>query len=369
MPNNLWDYFPLPTVPSTTDHYALIVTIPVPSFIAKLLGKEPEVERETLNLDNQYTFVPPPEPELVTTVKGLIQEGHVSLCSEGVGGTYFIRDSESKDLIAVFKPSDEEQGAANNPKKVVQTPLLPPGGGHIREVAAYELDRNHFAGVPETFSLSGVQSAVFASDNVKSGSVQRYIKNDGDSEEYSPSRYNKEDVHRIGTLDIRIFNMDRNDQNLLVQKQEDGTFRLLPIDHTFSLPPYNALGQGCYFNWHYWPQAKQPFSQETRDYVASIDVERDAHSLRALGLEEESVTTMMTTTMLLKEAVAAEWTLYDIACFLTRSYSSIQSPSRFEEFIMTCRQVADERGLSFLEVYRECLPDIVSSAKEASFSA
>jgi len=39
----------------------------------------------------------------------------VVLCEEGVGGTYFIQENNCK--IAVFKPTDEEPGAANNPKK------------------------------------------------------------------------------------------------------------------------------------------------------------------------------------------------------------------------------------------------------------
>jgi len=58
----------------------------------------------------------------------------VELCQDGVGGTYFIKDENS---IGVFKPIDEEPGAIHNPKNLIQNPVMPPGGGAVREVAAY----------------------------------------------------------------------------------------------------------------------------------------------------------------------------------------------------------------------------------------
>jgi len=358
LPSNLWEYIPLPNVASPTDHYSLILTVPLPTFVARLLG----ADTKDVQVEDQYIYETPEHPFVAEAIQH-IEEGRVTLSEEGVGGTYFIKDS-SGVTVGIFKPLDEEPGAINNPKNLVKTPLLPPGGGYLREVAAYQLDKNHFAGVPETLLLSKVSNAAFATDDVKCGSLQRFVNNTGNCADLGSSGLSVEDVHRIGTLDIRIFNMDRNEENLLTQKREDGSYGLVPIDHTYSLPPITAL-DNCYFAWQYWPQARKPFSQSTRDYVASIDIESDKQTLRNLGFEEDCISTMVVTTMLLKEAVALDWTLYDIACFIARDFGSVKTPSRLEDFIATCRRVADEGDLPFLDVFRDCLPDLVRSSKQS----
>jgi len=88
----------------------------------------------------------------VTMVQDCLKkERSVQLCMEGVGGTYWI--GEEEQWMGVFKPVDEEPGAPLNPKESLTVPLMPPGGGAIREVAAFLLDRNGCAGVPETLLL------------------------------------------------------------------------------------------------------------------------------------------------------------------------------------------------------------------------
>jgi hypothetical protein len=99
---------------------------------------------------------PDPLPPFLVKTKDFIRQNPLRLCSEGVGGTYFVQDS-SGSPFAVFKPVDEEPGAPNNPKQSVSQPLLPPGGGAIREVAAFKLDRG-FAGVPQTLYLEEVST-------------------------------------------------------------------------------------------------------------------------------------------------------------------------------------------------------------------
>lgn len=70
------------------------------------------------------------------------------------------------------------------------------------------------------------------------------------------------DVHRIGILDIRLFNTDRHAGNILIKKVDhsektyprrlgESPFELIPIDHGFCLP--EAL-EPPYFEWQYWPQ-------------------------------------------------------------------------------------------------------------------
>lgn len=80
------------------------------------------------------------------------------------------------------------------------------------------------------------------------------------------SRFSARDVHRIGILDLRLFNTDRHSGNILVGPTPSASatdmrsllvdsrasaYRLVPIDHGFCLP--EAL-EPPYFEWLHWPQ-------------------------------------------------------------------------------------------------------------------
>jgi len=262
----------------------------------------------------------PKSPFYAQAVENL-QKCSIELSEEGVGGTYFLLDP-SGNKFAVFKPIDEEPGAANNPKKLITNPLLPPGGGGIREAAAYAIDRG-WAGVPETHFLTNVETQL----GTKTGSIQQFMPNDGESSSVGSSSFSVEDVHRIGVLDIRLFNMDRNGENMLL-KREGSQYRLIPIDHAYILP--ESL-DGAYFDWMYWSQAKKPFSQETLDYIKSIDETSDANVLRDIGISEPSVRTMLVSTMVLKHCAAHGRNLFEIASFVCRACPS--TPSQLEQLV------------------------------------
>ena len=74
----------------------------------------------------------------------------------GTSGTYNLKGLD-KNVIAIFKPLDEEAFAPNNQKGYVEKfghasfrPGILSGEGSIREVAAYLLDKNNFFDIPET---------------------------------------------------------------------------------------------------------------------------------------------------------------------------------------------------------------------------
>jgi len=245
------------------------------------------------------------------------------LSEEGVGGTYFVQDFKQK-LFAVFKPTDEEPGACNNPKKLLHNPPLPPGGGAVREVAAYLLDRNH-ASVPETYMIDGIMDkSLFHSGGTltyKSGSLQKYVENIGDASTMGYSRFLVDDVHRIGILDIRLFNLDRSSENILVQKRNN-QLRLIPIDHSYILPDKLS---NAWFDWLYWPQAKVNFSEENLAYIARLNIEEDVQILRSLGFAEKNIQTLQITTLFLKSAAAAGLTLFEIAKSICRRQANERS--------------------------------------------
>ena len=73
--------------------------------------------------------------------------------------------------MAIFKPQDEEQNAPNNPrgyKGNLGDPGLRNGirsGEQFkRELLAFQIDKNHFHSVPETFQVS-IKSPFFNHDS------------------------------------------------------------------------------------------------------------------------------------------------------------------------------------------------------------
>lgn len=51
---------------------------------------------------------------------------------------------------------------------------------------------------------------------VKLGSLQMFVKSKGAVENFGPDKFPKDEVHKIAILDLRLLNLDRNEQNILV---------------------------------------------------------------------------------------------------------------------------------------------------------
>lgn len=308
-----------------------------------------------------------------------IQRYVPKLADEGDGGTYYLFDLSGRTL-GVFKPTDEDPQGANNPKKKKDkrdvmhadkvTSLLrtsiPPGTTAIREVAAYCIDRG-FAGVPPTVltrvigwqfcpsqSISNTDNQYIppiggtvkpdrrdvsmlskhddqqaTSQKTTIGSLQTYVVHECSSWDLAPHMYSVEDVHRIGILDIRLFNTDRHGGNILVSKKrqrkqqtpqslhrsaggaaDEACFSLVPIDHGFTFP--TSLCEAN-FEWLFWPQTRKPFSEQTLEYIELIDVKKDAALLKDLGLEPIAIVVNRIATMFLKIGARHGLTLFEIA--------------------------------------------------------
>jgi len=260
-------------------------------------------------------------PDCQKWIKNVIEclsiSDSVELCQDGVGGTYFLKN-ENQNSIGVFKPIDEEPGAIHNPKNLIQNPVMPPGGGAIREVAAYLIDRNR-AGVPETLLLENVVHQRFNNADAdtlipKTGSLQKFIPNVGNSESVGSSLFSIDDVHNIGILDIRLLNHDRNAENILITKSEQ-QYRLIPIDHAWTLPD-TLPDQDLYFEWLSWRQSKYPFSEKTLATIKEIDIDSDSLILRSLGISESAIEYMRFSTIMLKKTAAAGLTLHRIGTLM-----------------------------------------------------
>jgi hypothetical protein len=269
--------------------------------------------------------------------------------------------------VGVFKPLDEQGDNENNPKKGKETvssddesqdPLdmsrhgISSSDTVYREVAAFLLDRKGFFGVPKTSLIvlrhpelqdrspqvtSPMVDLAKLPPNVKLGSLQEYIENDGSSADLSPSLFPVNQVHKIGILDLMLFNTDRHSGNILLKKQE-GAYKLIPIDHGFSMP--ESL-DGAWFDWLTWPQAKKPFETETKNFIEDIDVEEEAAMLKkCLGIEDKFLRTMKISTTWLKKASARGLNLFQIADVVCRQ--DMNEPSELE---VMCQQALKECGV------------------------
>ena len=92
---------------------------------------------------------------------------------------------------------------------------------------------------------------------------------------------------------------------------------LVPIDHGYALP--HTLEDVC-FEWEFWPQAKIPYDDETKAYIASLDVEQDVEHLRseAIDLAPASERVLRVCTVLLQKAASRGCCPADIAGMMSR---------------------------------------------------
>lgn len=218
-----------------------------------------------LNRNDTANFM---QATLTAVSEGLSAGLEPHLTNEGTSGTYIMRDQDSTP-VAVFKPVDEEAYAPNNPRDMKAVfgsdtcrPGVKSGESTLREAVAFLLDHEGFAGVPATAlvdlkhesmpSLS-LDASMATSEDVfgriqkilpkcnqdnlhgKVGSLQEFVQSAGPVEDYCSDLFENEEVHKIGILDLRLMNLDRNSCNILVQKTGD-KHTLVPIDHGMTLP-------------------------------------------------------------------------------------------------------------------------------------
>ncbi|XP_074274776.1 phosphatidylinositol 4-kinase gamma 7-like [Silene latifolia] len=304
--------------------------------------------------------------EIVKAIKNGVEPVPVN---GGLGGAYYFRNSRGES-VAIVKPTDEEPFAPNNPKGFVGRVLGQPGLKRsvrvgetgIREVVAYLLDHEHFAGVPATALVKITHSIFNVNDGVngnkphkkklvsKIASCQQFIPHDFDASDHGTSSFPVSAVHRIGILDVRIFNTDRHAGNLLVRKLDGvgrfGQVELIPIDHGLCLP--ESL-EDPYFEWIHWPQASIPFSEDELEYIERLNPYKDCDMLRSElpTIREACLRVLVLCTIFLKEAAAFGLCLAEIGEMMTREFrSGEEDPSELELVCLEAsRLVVAEREL------------------------
>ncbi|WCJ35771.1 Phosphatidylinositol 4-kinase gamma 7 [Euphorbia peplus] len=283
----------------------------------------------------------------------------------GLGGAYYFRNKRGES-VAIVKPTDEEPFAPNNPKGFVGKALGQPGLKRsvrvgetgFREVAAYLLDHDHFANVPATALVKITHSIFNVNDGVngnkphkkqqvsKIASFQQFIPHDFDASDHGTSSFPVSAVHRIGILDVRIFNTDRHAGNLLVRKLDGvgrfGQVELIPIDHGLCLP---ETLEDPYFEWIHWPQASIPFSEDELEYIENLDPIRDCEMLRRElpMVREACLRVLVLCTIFLKEAARNGLCLAEIGEMMSREFrSGEEEPSELEVVCIEAKRLIVE---------------------------
>lgn len=299
------------------------------------------------------------------------------------GGVYFMK-SGSGDMVAVFKPQDEEQGMSNNPKGYAGNgihglrPNFRPGEGYIREFAAYVLDFENFCGVPTT-AIAYCEHPVFnypirynqnkPSKVPKLGSLQAFVRATDTFDDISPSVVSTFELQKIALLDMRLLNCDRNASNMLAIRKphsvmmgerrssrsgstnswtddsdreidihdfiEDtrpayhassDSYELIPIDHGYCLPTH-LLIEEMDWAWFYSAQVAQPVDPRIVDYMNKLNLEELIATLTSqVAIPEESIHLLRVVHELIVQGINSGLTLKDIATIIARVDEGVPSP-------------------------------------------
>lgn len=307
------------------------------------------------------------------------------ILNEGISGTYIMLNRLKKPW-GIFKPKVQEVGGNKNPSWVVwafesaEKWGIESGTGYLRETAAYQLDKDHFAEVPFTtcthYSHAKLDTSLFCIGNPPDlvGSFQSFKEHCKPASEVVRTyeqlvvdnnrkflriltavarriylmamraiffcglrHIPAHEIHKMGILDIRLLNCDRHARNFLINRQS----KLYPIDHGLILPK-NA--NSLRYEWKHLIQTHFPFSSATLQYIEKLDPEKDALILKQCGItSESSIERMKLSTHLLKACAAKKMTLYQIADLMLGKKQA-RSRSRntyFENEI--CRKVLKEK--------------------------
>mmetsp|Transcript_30755 Transcript_30755/g.86191 ORF Transcript_30755/g.86191 Transcript_30755/m.86191 type:complete len:376 (+) Transcript_30755:297-1424(+) len=232
---------------------------------------------------------------------------------ETTGGVYFMLDKAGTPL-AVFKPAGEEAGVTGGaaPRRGIA-----PGAGARREYAVSFLA----AAAGQRCPVTALVTARPNGGVPQVGALQEYVPSVGSCTDYGPGRFAAESAADVMLLDLRFLNTDRHLGNLLMHEDNSIT----PIDHTYCLP--TTLDE-IWYSWLSWPQARSPFPRKFRDQVLHCDLLADVAFLRSVDIEAEAVFNYFLANLVLKAALLAGASPYDLGRFFSRL--TLEEPSKLE---------------------------------------
>lgn len=271
--------------------------------------------------------------------------------------------NKNNEASAVFKPY--EQVLSEDSGKLT----LSTREQALNEVCAYKIDKlsplQLQAGIPETRHVK-IPASLFSANSDNSagyvkGSLQQYVVDGESCEDYGPSMFSKDNVHKAGILDLKILNCDRHTGNFLLQPKDK---TLVPIDHALSFPEIEFEKQlieediflkdisqvklflkHVSFDWLMFPQAKLPFSEEILQNINELNITKQ---LLEMGKMKMSVSQKLAAFCALKVlkvgAVEYEKTLFELGSIVQRS-GSRKDPSILENLVAKALEHVETKKL------------------------
>ncbi|XP_055766361.1 phosphatidylinositol 4-kinase type 2-beta-like isoform X3 [Salvelinus fontinalis] len=206
--------------------------------------------------------------------------------SQGSSGSYFVKDSKGK-ILGVFKPKSEEPYGHLNPK---WTKYFHKAVYLVSETFHYNtIDRAKSRGKKYALEMVPKVGRHFHRVGLppKLGSFQLFVEGYHEADywlrrfEAAPLPENirkqlQSQFERLVILDYVIRNTDRGNDNWLIKYEKPGegegekAIQIAAIDNGLAFPFKHPDEWRAYpFHWACLPQAKVPFSQETRELVMS----------------------------------------------------------------------------------------------------
>jgi hypothetical protein len=98
--------------------------------------------------------------------------------------------------------------------------------------------------------------------------------------------------------------------------------------------------EDCTFDWLYWPQAHEPYSTDTIDYIKLLDAEQDIELLKFHGwdIPPECARTLRISTMLLKKGAERGLTPFAIGSIMCRE--TLKKESVIEQIVQEAQEAA-----------------------------
>lgn len=96
--------------------------------------------------------------------------------------------------------------------------------------------------------------------------------------------------------------------------------------------------EDCTFEWLYWPQAQQPYSSDSTDYIRALDAERDIELLKFHGWDvpPKCARNLRISTMLLKKGAERGLTPFAIGSIMCRE--TLKKESVIEQIIQEANE-------------------------------
>lgn len=255
----------------------------------------------------------------------------------GISGSYFIRDREGK-RIGVFKPMDEEPYMPNNPNPGYQAAydaVFPrcwvrtgqrQGEGWKKEAVAWELDQDHFVGVPYTCVMEVTFPKSRGSSEIisKRGSFQQFVEGKPLTELTNAEvvKIPASEIHKMAIFDLMVGNSDRHFGNFF---WDSSAQQIRPIDHGLILLDSMDWSVGKTprsegkFEWQILEQAKQPVDAEAKKWALEYDVEGSCRLLRQRGISEGSIREHRLRVIFIQEGIRQGFSLDKLAKMSSQS--------------------------------------------------